>query len=714
MQDLTLRYRKEATIHEESLPLGNGSLGAMVFGGVTQERIGLNEENLWSGYQRDKNKKLDPTHLAHVRQLIKEKKHAQAEDYVEQHMLGEYTESYLPLGDLWLDFNHQEVSAYERSLCLNTAIASVEYKIETAHYHREYFISNTHKAMFIKLTSTDSLFSFSLHFTSPLFHKQKINEKDINIEGQCFEHVDPSYCPSKDPLVQGDKGLQFKSHIKIIECDGSIEHHNHQLMIQDCSSCVIAIDAVQTPFYEGKTYDEIKNEHIESYQELFHRVELYLGEQSSEPTDVRLENLRKDPNQDLGLYALYFQYGRYLLLSSSYDSVVPANLQGIWNWEVRPPWSSNYTTNINLQMNYWLAQSTNLQECLSPYFSFLERLVENGKKTAREVYQCNGFVVHHNTDYWASTNPVGVFKDDQVAHKKAATWSMWPMGGLWLCQELMKHYEYSQDIEFLKNKVYPILKEAVAFVNDWLIQEENHFTTSPSSSPENRFVCEGRETSSIATGSTMDLTLIKEVTQDFEKACSILGIEDPLCEEILQKVDSLVPFQIGSLGQLLEWDHEYEEEEKGHRHISHLYGLFPSELFEQDPKLKEACRKSLEIRLANGGGHTGWSCAWILNMYAILKDRENAYLYLQTLLCNSTYPNLWDAHPPFQIDGNFGGSAGIANMLVQDRAKEIKLLPALPKEWKNGYVKGLCIKNNKCIDLAWQDGKLTDYKIYTK
>lgn len=379
---------------------------------------------------------------------------------------------------------------------------------------------------------------------------------------------------------------------------------------------------------------------------------------------------------------------------------------------MRPPWSSNWTTNINVQMNYWLAQSCNLQECMGPYFELIKRLCVEGKKTAKTHYNCRGFVHHHNADYWCNTNPVGIAHGNDKGERGSATWSFWPMGGAWLCSELLKHYEYNLDKDFLKNTAYPILKEAALFLVDWTVEHEGKYVTCPSTSPENRYITRDGRTSCITIASAMDLALIREVFTHFKKTCEILRLQDNLIEQIDIRLSKLAQFKIGSKGQLLEWNEEFQEMEMGHRHISHLYGLFPSELFEGNEKLTEACRESLNMRIANGGGHTGWSCAWLINMFAVLGDRDQAYNYLKTLLVRANHDNLWGDHPPFQIDANFGGTAGIANMLIQDRNGTVKILPALPKEFETGYVKGLRIKNCKSIDIEWEDGKLVNYQVY--
>lgn len=725
---MELFYENPAEAWEETLPIGNGSLGAMIFGQPKTEKLGINEESLWSGYPRDKNRKEAYSYLEKVRELTFAGKCAEAEKIVQKHMLAEYGESYLPMGDLLLAFSHGgQAQHYRRSLDLGKSLVNISYEAEGVHYTREYFASYPAQAIVMKFTADKPVMAVDISFSSLLQIKAEPKKNGILLCGQCPEHMDPGYIRNgEEAVIQGDRGMRFTGELTVRVCDGEYQvSSDGSIHIQKASLFVLTlevenkdrIDRKEAPASQLRqtksfSYEKTKRSHIADYKKLFDKVELYLGEQPDIPTDKRLEGL-KEGKEDNGLYALYFQYGRYLLISSSRKGSLPANLQGIWSWEYQAPWSSNFTTNINTEMNYWLAQSCNLEECLSPLFDYVERLCEQGKKTAQIHYGCRGFVHHHNADYWAATNPVGVGFGEDGGRDGSVTWSMWPMGGAWMTSELFKHYEYNRDINFLKERTYPVLREAALFLTDWLVKKDGKYVTCPSTSPENRYKTEDGETC-IAMAGAMDLELIREVFGNFQKTCEILEIKDSLLEEIEERLAALSEFKIGSKGQLLEWGKEVEETEPGHRHISHLYGLFPSELFAGDSTLISACKKSLEIRLANGGGHTGWSCAWIINMFAILGDGENAYKYLNTLLTKSTYSNLWDGHPPFQIDGNFGGTAAIANMLVQDRNGELKILPALPKQFQNGYVKGLCIKGKKAVDIIWKDGEEIRYELYDR
>lgn len=713
---MKLFYAEPASKWEETLPIGNGSLGAMIWGSIKRECLGLNEESLWSGYRHDKNNHNAFPYLEQCRRLVEREEFVQAEELIRSHMLGEYNESYLPLGNLYMDFDHEgETSDYNRVLNLDQSVSNVSYKVNGASYSREYFASYPAKALFIKLDCDKKAINTLISFESQVPYKAEYEKDGIKISGKCPEHVDPSYIDySKNPVIQGEKGMEFHAGLHLLSCDGEVSGEKEGLRITGASTVILALYAVKEPAFDHlAAYETLKEQHISDYKSIYDKAELYLGEQLEIPTNERLKRLR-DGEKDNALYSLYFQYGRYLLISSSREGSLPANLQGIWSWQLRAPWSCNWTTNINAQMNYWLAQSCNLQECLEPYFEFVKRICEEGKKTAKVHYQCRGFVHHHNADYWCNTNPVGMAHGEKEGEPESVTWSMWPMGGAWLTNELFKHYEYNPDRKFLEETVYPILKEAALFLVDWLYLYNDQYVTCPSTSPENKYKVPGSEDSTVAVAmsTAMDLEIIREVFGNFEKTCEILGIDDEVLPEIAERLSKLTPFKIGSKGQLLEWHKEFEEPEPGHRHVSHLYGLFPSELFEGDEELTEACKTSLLLRLANGGGYTGWSCAWIINLFAALEDSEHAYEYLKTLLTRSSYDNLWCAHPPFQIDGNFGGTAGIANMLVQERGGKVKILPALPAEFENGYVRGLRIKNGKTVDIKWSNGKLEDYKIY--
>lgn len=709
---------------EETHPIGNGSLGAMIWGTVETEKIGLNIDTLWSGYKRDTNNHSAKEYLDTVRSEIFAGNYHKASQLVEEHLLGEFGENYLPFGNLYISMGKTDgdVSRYERKLDISKAIETISYQIDGICYSREYFASYPDRLIAASYSFTKRQ-NIEITFESQLATHISFDKADgFCISGQCPEHVDPSYLESDDPVIQGNRGMTFKAYIKVLDSDGLVEYDGKKIIIK-CASYV-KLCFTQRESSIDKSYEEIKKTHISDYRTLFDRVDISLGNPSELPTDKRLENLKNDM-EDNDLYALFFQYGRYLLISSSREGSQAANLQGIWNWQIRAPWSANYTTNINVEMNYWHAWVCNLPECLEPYYRLLEELVDNGKRTAQIHFGCRGFCVGHNTDYWRITNPVGVryggCMENQRAEKGSSLYAFFVLSGQWMCQELWKNYEYCKDINFLYGFSYPILKEAVLFVIDFLVEYKGYYVTCPSASPENSFETD-EGVSSISMGSTMDMTIVREIFKSFENICRKLkeygmlsGDElseaDGILQEVAERKSKLPPYKIGSDGRLLEWFYNFKETEPGHRHISHAYGLFPGNEFRGDDTLKEACRKTIEYRLSHGGGRTGWSCAWIANLYAVLGDADKAFEYMKILLSRSICPNLWTSHPPFQIDANFAGTMAIAQMLVQDDENGLKILPAKPKSWERGFVKGLRITAGRTIDIKWNNDKY-EYKIH--
>lgn len=723
---LELYYEKPAGRWEETICLGNGRLGAMVWGGPGEEKLGLNEDSLWSGYERDRTNPEAFESLQEARRLIFQGKTAEAEELIRGRMLGEYGESYLPLGNLNIVYRNLEsrekdglaAENYRRSLDLGEAVAYVDFDAEGVHYSREMFASYPGQAILVALGASEPVMDLEVSLDSLLKCRMEEAADGLYFTGKCPEHLDPGYIrEGEEAVIWGYRGKRFSGKIRVLEGDGEVSVSDGMLRIRGCSRTVLSIEAVRPAALEGMAgeggYDAIREAHVRDYRAIYDKVELHLGEQIEQPTDVRLENLRAG-GEDNGLFALYFQYGRYLMIASSREGSFPANLQGIWSWQWQAPWSSNWTTNINLEMNYWPALSCGLEECMEPYFSFVERLAEHGERTAAVNYRCRGSVQHHNADAWCATTPMGIGYGGEEGVDGSVTWSMWPMGLNWLSQEFYHYYEYTGDLEFLRQKAYPLFRADALFLVDWLVEHEGRYVTCPSTSPENRYYTPEGKSCCVTYGSAMDLELTEDVFRHFLEICEILDIEDPLIPEVEERLSKLEPVKKGSFGQILEWAGEYREVEPGHRHVSHLYGLYPSELWADKEDMRQAARISLENRLKNGGGHTGWSCAWIINLFGVLKDGEKAWEYLHTLLTRSTYPNLWDAHEPFQIDGNFGGIAGMANMLVQDRGGEVMLLPALPGQFASGYAKGLHIKGGKVVDIAWEDGKLVSSEIREK
>ena len=562
MKEMMLWYEKSAERWEESLPIGNGSLGAMILGGAEEEILGLNEESVWSGYYKDKNNAKAADCLEEVRSLVFSGKNKEAERLIQNNMLGEYNESYLPLGNLKLKFAYGsgkegKAEGYRRQLDLENAVAQVSYTCNEVHYQREYFASYPAKAIFVLLTADKPVMDFTISFISQLCLAVSAEDGALQVTGRCPEHVDPSYLPEREgSVVQGTKGMQVNAEFRVVSCDGQVREEGEMLHVSGASRCLLMLSAMRQPVLpDNMDYEALKAAHIQDYRSIYDKVELYLGEQKDLPTEERLELLKKG-EEDNGLYGLFFQYGRYLLIASSREGSLPANLQGIWSWELRAPWSSNWTININTQMNYWHALSCNLEECLEPYIRFVERVSEEGKKTAAVNYHCRGSVAHHNVDYWGNTSPVGVPQGEKAGEDGCVNWAFWPMGGAWLTQEIFRAYEYSGDEEYLKNTAAPIIREAALFLNDWLVEYQGEWVTCPSTSPENQFRLPDGQITGLTYASAMDMAIVKEVFTHYCRICEILGTQDALYREICEKMPRLAPFRTGSFGQLLEWHEE--------------------------------------------------------------------------------------------------------------------------------------------------------------
>lgn len=706
-----LWYTKPAAIWEEALPLGNGRLGAMMFGSVTTEHIQVNEDSVWFGRHVDRNNPDALKNLPRIRELIKKGSIREAEELISFALSGtpQSQRHYQTLGDINLSFHGLDgkEETYKRILSLEDAIYTMEFTMDDVSYAREAFLTAKDDVLVVRFTASK---------------KKKISFSAMLTRGRYYDYAGKA---DEDTIMLGGnlgyEELQFCMMLKAIPEGGSCEIIGEHLIVKEADAVTLLFTAgTSFRFQElqpqlgyilkqaaGLSYEEIKSRHRKDYKELYDRVTLELGDTEAFdaiPTDEHLANAQNG-TVDKGLAKLYFDFGRYLLISCSREGTLPANLQGIWNKDFTPAWDSKYTININTEMNYWPAEVCNLSECHLPLFDLIKRMVPNGQVTAQKMYGCRGFVAHHNTDIWGDTAVQDIYIPA----------SYWVMGAAWLCTHLWMHYEYTLDTEFLK-EAFPIMREAALFFLDFLIEDKGYLKTCPSVSPENTYILPSGEYGAITMGATMDNQILRDLFDQCIKAADILGVEDELNGQIKEALGKLVPTQIGSHGNIMEWAEDYEELEPGHRHISHLYGLHPSSQITVDrtPELAKAARVTLERRLATGGGHTGWSRAWIINMYARLWDGEAAYHNLEQLLAKSTLPNLFDNHPPFQIDGNFGGTAGIAEMLVQSTMERIVLLPALPKAWAQGKVSGLCVRGGAELMMEWQGGQLTSCIIKAK
>ena len=687
-----LYYTKKAKYFEQSLPVGNGRMGALVFGNLKKERIAINEDSLWSGYPKDNNKKDAYKYLDSARKAVFDKDYRKAEDIINENMHGVWSDAYLPFGDILINYSKKYSKNYSRTLDLQNGVATVmaDNLTETV------FVSYPSQLLVINIKSESGV-SFCVNFDSQLHHKVETLEDSLVMTGQAPEICQPPYYNKGESIVYGDRGMKFCGVIKVLGnakfTDSSIVVENQKNVTLLVSMATSFVDFKSMPTADAKqrafdyfkniiNYNDLLSEHKTDSSSLFNRVEFTLeGGYDEFPTDKRIKNMNRK-GDDYSLVALLFQYGRYLTISSSRKGSNASTLQGIWNTHLRAPWSSGYTVNINTEMNYWCTDIANLSDCFEPLTQLVEKLTYNGEKTAKDYYGCNGFCAHHNTDIWGMTFPAG----DPEGLEETTQYAPWAMGGVWFLNQLYDHYLYINDEEY-KKRILPMFESGLAFFKDFLVEHNGQLVTCPSISPENKFKDAGT-TSCITYMPSMD----RELLYEFFTNCRELGLDAPEIEQVKPASDGRIP----------EYAEDFGETEIEHRHVSHLYCIYPARLPASD-ELNKAAEKSL---LKRGFGGTGWSLGWKVCLWARLGNGENAYRLIKQQLTyispsskfhmgGGSYPNLFDAHPPFQIDGNFGVCAGIAEMLKNE---------ALPKEW-SGSVKGIKLHAGKEISYSFKNGK---------